>query len=142
MATKGKVIGWFTVILVLVLAGFIYFKFCFVYSEGTNEGDINYFQKEGIIFKTYEGKMIQTGYNSKNSNATIQSNEFKFSVADAAVALELENRSSKQIKLHWKRYFGTLPWRGKSEFIVDRIVSIDQPVQQDDQLLDVPEPAQ
>ena len=142
MATKGKVIGWFTVILILVLAGFIYFKFCFVYSEGTNEGDINYFQKEGIIFKTYEGKMIQTGYNSKNSNATIQSNEFKFSVADAAVALELENRSSKQIKLHWKRYFGTLPWRGKSEFIVDRIVSIDQPVQQDDQLLDVPEPAQ
>ena len=142
MATKGKVIGWFTVILILVLAGFIYFKFCFVYSEGTNEGDINYFQKEGIIFKTYEGKMIQTGYNSKNSNATIQSNEFKFSVADAAVALELENRSSKQIKLHWKRYFGTLPWRGKSEFIVDRIVSIDQPAQQDDQLLDVPEPAQ
>lgn len=142
MTTKGKVIGWFTVILILVLAGFIYFKFCFVYSEGTNEGDINYFQKEGIIFKTYEGKMIQTGYNSKNSNATIQSNEFKFSVADAAVALELENRSSKQIKLHWKRYFGTLPWRGKSEFIVDRIVSIDQPAQQDDQLLDVPEPAQ
>lgn len=142
MATKGKVIGWFTAILILALAGFIYFKFCFVYSEGTNEGDINYFQKEGVIFKTYEGKMIQTGYNSKNSNATIQSNEFKFSVADAAVALEIENRSSKQIKLHWKRYLGTLPWRGNSQFIVDRIVAIEQPAQQDDQLLDVPEPAQ
>ncbi len=142
MSTKGKVLGWLTAIVLVALAGFIYFKFCFVYSEGTNEGDINYFQKEGIIFKTYEGKMIQTGYNSKNSNATIQSNEFKFSVADAAVAMEIDSRSSKQIKLHWKRYFGTLPWRGNSQFIVDRIVQVEQPVQSNDNLLDVPEPVQ
>ena len=142
MSTGGKAFTWIAGIAVLALAAFIYFKFCFVYSEGTNEGDINYFQKEGIVFKTYEGKMIQTGYNSKNSNATIQSNEFKFSVADAAVALEIENRSSKQIKLHWKRYLGTLPWRGNSQFIVDRIVAIEQKELPDDQLLDVPEPAQ
>ena len=142
MSTKGKVIGWLIAIVLVALAGFIYFKFCFVYSEGTNEGDINYFQKEGIVFKTYEGKMIQTGYNSKNSNATIQSNEFKFSVADAAVAMEIEQSSSKQIKLHWKRYLGTLPWRGNSQFIVDRIVEVAQKPVADDQLLDVPEPAQ
>lgn len=37
--------------------------------------------------------MIQTGYNSKNSNATIQSNEFKFSVADDKVAAEIDGRS-------------------------------------------------
>jgi len=142
MSTKGKVLGWLTAIVVVALAGFIYFKFCFVYSEGTNEGDINYFQKEGIIFKTYEGKMIQTGYNSKNSNATIQSNEFKFSVADAAVAQEIDARSSKQVKLHWKRYLGTLPWRGNSQFIVDRIVQVEQAEQSNDNLLDVPEMVQ
>ena len=142
MSTSGKVLGWLSAIIIIALAAFIYFKFCFVYSEGTNEGDINYFQKEGVIFKTYEGKMIQTGYNSKNSNATIQSNEFKFSVADASVAMEIENSSSKQIKLHWKRYLGTLPWRGNSQFIVDRIVPVEPKSLPDDQLLDVPEPAQ
>jgi hypothetical protein len=142
MSTSAKVLSWISIIIILALAGFIFFKFCFVYSEGTNEGDINYFQKEGVIFKTYEGKMIQTGYNSKNSNATIQSNEFKFSVADAAVAMEIERSSSKQIKLHWKRYLGTLPWRGNSQFIVDRIVEVSQKQPSDDQLLDVPEPAQ
>lgn len=143
MSTKGKVLGWLTAIVLIALAGFIYFKFCFVYSEGTNEGDINYFQKEGVIFKTYEGKMIQTGYNSKNSNATIQSNEFKFSVADAAVAMEIESASSKQIKLHWKRYLGTLPWRGNSQFIVDRIIPIENKFQpEDDHLLDVPDAVQ
>ncbi len=142
MSTSGKVLGWLSVIIVIGLAGFIFFKFCFVYSEGTNEGDINYFQKEGVIFKTYEGKMIQTGYNSKNSNATIQSNEFKFSVADAAVAMEIESMSSKQVKLHWKRYLGTLPWRGKSQFIVDRIIVIENKEPESDNLLDVPEPVQ
>ena len=53
MSTTGKVITWTSLIAVLALAGFIFFKFCFVYSEGVNEGDINYFQKEGFLFKTY-----------------------------------------------------------------------------------------
>ena len=140
MATKGKIIGWTTAIILIVLAGFIYVKFCFVYSEGINEGDINYFQKEGFIFKTYEGKMIQTGYNSKNSNATIQSNEFKFSVADDAVAVEIDTRSGRQIKLHWKRYLGTLPWRGNSQFIVDKVIPVENTSkpQTEDNLLDLP----
>lgn len=129
MTTRGKVFTWLTVIVLLGLAGFVYVKFCYVYSEGINEGDINYFQKEGFIFKTYEGKMIQTGYNSKSAQNTIQSNEFRFSVADEKVAQSLNEAPSRQVKLHWKRYLGTLPWRGNSQFIVDSvIVSKNAPV--------------
>lgn len=124
MATKAKIVTWITLIILLGLAGFIYFKWCFVYSEGVNEGDINYFQKEGFVFKTYEGKMIQSGYNSRNAKATIQSNEFRFSVRDARVAEQINNSSSRQMKLHWQRYLGTLPWRGNSQFVVDSIYSI------------------
>ncbi len=123
MTTTGKVITTLSTIALLALGVFIFFKFCFVYSEGTNEGDINYFQKEGFIFKTYEGKMIQTGYNSKNQAATIQSNEFKFSVVDDNVARKIDECSNQQVKLHWKRYLGTLPWRGNSQFIVDSVMS-------------------
>lgn len=122
MSTSGKVLTWLITIVVVGLAGFIFVKFCYVYSTGVNEGDINYFQNEGFIFKTYEGKMIQTGYNSKNSQATIQSNEFHFSVQDEEVARQIENSSNRQIKLHWKRYLGTLPWRGNSQFVVDGVV--------------------
>lgn len=140
MTTKSKVVTWFTVILVLALTGFVYFKFCFVYSEGVNEGDINYFQKEGFIFKTYEGKMIQTGFNSKNNKATIQSNEFKFSVKNPRVADQINNGSSRQVKLHWQRYLGTLPWRGNSQFVVDSIYStapVNAPVV-DEPIIDFP----
>lgn len=122
MTTRGKVFSCLIGILILFLAGYVFVKFCYVYSEGVNEGDINYFQKEGFVFKTYEGKMIQTGYNSKNAQTTIQSNEFKFSVVDEAVAQRINESSSRQIKLHWKRYLGTLPWRGNSQYIVDDII--------------------
>ncbi|MCQ2342920.1 MAG: hypothetical protein MJZ75_05470 [Paludibacteraceae bacterium] len=126
MTTAKKIVVSIVTVLVLALAGFVYFKFCFVYSEGVNEGDINYFQKEGFVFKTYEGKMIQTGFKTKNAttnltNSAIQSNEFKFSVVDEHVADQLNQGSSQNVKLHWKRYLGTLPWRGKSQFIVDSV---------------------
>ena len=124
MNIGGKIIAIVSTLAVVALAVFVYVKFFFVYSQGVNEGDVNYFQYEGFIFKTYEGKMIQTGYNSRNSSATIQSNEFKFSVVDEAVARQIENNSSRQIKLHWKRYLGTLPWRGKSQYVVDSVVSV------------------
>ena len=61
MNTLRKIIAIVISVLVLALGVFVYFKFFFVYSEGTNEGDINYIQREGFLFKTYEGKMIQTG---------------------------------------------------------------------------------
>jgi hypothetical protein len=124
MNKVGKIIAIVSALAVLALAIVVYVKFFFVYSQGVNEGDINYFQYEGFFFKTYEGKMIQTGYNSRNSSATIQSNEFKFSVEDEAVARQIENNSSRQIKLHWKRYLGTLPWRGNSQYVVDSVVSV------------------
>ena len=124
MTTSAKILTWTSVVAVLALAGYIFFKFCFVYAEGINEGDINYFQKEGYIFKTYEGKMIQSGLKSgKGVQGSIQSNEFKFSVEDEKVADELNRISNTGVKLHWKRYLGTLPWRGNSQYIVDRIVS-------------------
>ena len=127
-----KVLSILSVVLLVGLGVFWYIKFWYVYSDGVNEGDINYFQREGFIFKTYEGKMIQTGYNSKNTSSTIQSNEFKFSVEDERIAQQINNASGKQIKLHWKRYLGTLPWRGNSQFVVDSIFSTRGAQQFDD----------
>ena len=127
MTTSGKILTWTSVIAVLALAGYIFIKFFFVYAEGINEGDINYFQKEGYIFKTYEGKMIQSGLKSaKGVSGSIQSNEFKFSVDDEKVAQQLNEVSNTGVKLHWKRYRGTLPWRGNSQFVVDAVVSVNQ----------------
>ena len=127
MSTSAKILTWSSVIAVAALAVWIFIKFFFVYAEGVNEGDINYFQKEGFVFKTYEGKMIQSGLKNSKVQGSIQSNEFHFSVEDEGVAKVLNEGANTGVKLHWKRYLGTLPWRGKSQFIVDSVYVAKQP---------------
>ena len=125
MKVKTKIITWTSIIIVLSLAVFIFFRFFFVYSSGVNTGDLNYFQKQGVVFKTYEGKIIQTGIKSGTRGSSgIKSNELKFSVTDDSVAAKLMRCSGKEVELHWNRYLGTLPWRGASQYVVDQILSI------------------
>ena len=126
MSTKSKIITISVSIVVVALAAFIFFRFFFVYSSGVNAGDINYFQKQGVIFKTYEGKMIQSGFKSAaNDNGALRSNEFKFSVTDDALADTLMRCSGKHVELRWKRYMGTLPWRGESQYVATELLSVE-----------------
>ena len=108
--------------LLVILAGFIYFKFYFVFGEGVKSGELNYVVYKGVLFKTYEGKLIQNGIRSQKAG-TIQSYEFEFSVEDPQLARELMTRGGETLELHYKEYFGALPWRGFTKFVVDSIVS-------------------
>ncbi len=124
MTRKAKIITIISVAAAIGLALFIFFRFFFVYSTGVNAGDLNYFQREGVVFKTYEGKIIQSGIKSDGKNTEgLHSNELKFSVTDNAVADRLMHCSGKHIELRWERYIGTLPWRGNSPYIVTEILS-------------------
>lgn len=108
-----------TTILLLVLVGFVYWRYYFVYSEGTKAGILNTFQQKGFVFKTYEGNLIQSGF-----KANVQSNEFVFSVVDKKVADVLNQNSGREINVHYKRYLGALPWRGVEKYIVDSILEV------------------
>lgn len=125
MTTKGKIFTWTGAILALALAGFIYFRFYFVFGDGVKAGELNQFIYKGYVWKTYEGKLIQAGFrgSAKGSGAAVESYIFDFSVADEEVANELMRCSGKSVELHYKEYLGTLPWRGMQKYVVDRIVS-------------------
>lgn len=110
-------------ILLFALAAFVGIRYYFPYGEGVKTGQLNFVVYKGIIFKTYEGKLIQTGFWS-NKPGGIQSNEFVFSVTDPAIADSLMNVGGQVVELRYKEYFGALPWRGYSKYIVDKIVSI------------------
>ena len=83
-----KHLGLLTVLAVIALTVFFYFRFFFVFGEGVKSGELNYVVYKGVLFKTYEGKLIQTGIRSKEAGS-IQSYEFEFSVEDPALAREL-----------------------------------------------------
>ena len=130
MTTKGKIFTWAGIILALALAGFIYFRFYFVFGDGVKAGELNQFIYKGYVWKTYEGKLIQAGFRGSNRNtggATVESYIFDFSVEDEEVANELMRYSGKSVELHYKEYLGTLPWRGMQKYVVDRIISTSTP---------------
>ena len=110
-------------IVVLVLAGIIYYRYYFVFGDGVKAGTMNYFVHKGYVFKTYEGRLIQTGVRSPVQGA-IQSNEFMFSVTDQKVADQLNKNAGAYLELHYKEYISTLPWRGVSKFVVDSVISV------------------
>jgi hypothetical protein len=113
----------YTILLVILLIGFLLFwwNYLFVFGEGVKSGQLNYIVKKGNIFKTYEGKLIQSGIRSQQAGS-IQSYEFEFSVADDSLANELMSNSGNFYDLHYKEYKHALPWRGFSPFVVDKIV--------------------
>jgi hypothetical protein len=116
----------FYLILVVALLGaaaFFAIRFYYPFGEGVKTGELNYVVYKGIIFKTYEGKLIQSGFRTTQASG-IASNEFEFSVSDAAIADTLMRMGGNVVELHYKEFFGALPWRGYSRYIVDEILSV------------------
>lgn len=123
-----------TITIAAVLAAAAYFRLFFVFGEGVKSGELNYVVYKGVLFKTYEGKLIQTGIRSKAAGS-IQSYEFEFSVENEALARELMLQGGKTLELHYKEYFGALPWRGFTKFVVDSIITV-RPAEQGKQDVD------
>ncbi len=121
MAKKAVIGGVITLAVLAVLAGFFYFKFWWVFSDGTKTGELNSLTYTGYIFKTYEGEMILTGYGTKNAAGSVQSKTFKFSVKDPEVAQKLTEMTGLRVTVHYKEYKGALPWRGYERAVVDRV---------------------
>jgi hypothetical protein len=106
-------------ILLVLLVVFCYWRYYFVLAQGTQAGTLNIFQQKGILFKTYEGKIILSGF-----KANVQSNEFSFSVTKEDVAQQLLKVSGREVNVHYIQYFGSLPWRGMQKYIVDSIYEV------------------
>ena len=118
-----KFLGIAAVVVIVGVILFFFVRYFYVFGEGVKAGELNYVVKKGFVFKTYEGKLIQSGLRSRAPN-TIQSYEFTFSVDNETVARKLMLNSGRFVELHYKEYMGAVPWRGYSEFVVDSIVAI------------------
>ena len=121
---KGSIIFSVVLILLLGLAAFFYFRFYYVFGEGVKAGELNQVVYKGYVFKTYEGRLIQSGFKGAKGGGSIQSNEFNFSVEKKAVADSLMRCSGKNVEVHYKENLGALPWRGVQKYIVDSILSV------------------
>ena len=122
---KRRIILIVSLVLLLIIGGVIWYRYYFVFGDGTKAGTMNYFVHKGYVFKTYEGRLIQAGFKTPVQGA-VQSNEFMFSVTDGKVAQQLTQNAGAYVEVHYKEYFHTLPWRGVSVFVVDSVLSVQK----------------
>ena len=116
---RRKFFRYFIIIIIVGFGIFFYSHFYWEFGSGTKAGTLNTFMKKGYIFKTYEGKIIQSGF-----KANVQSNEFNFSVTKESVAQTLLNNAGREVEVHYVEYFGALPWRGMERYIVDSVYEV------------------
>ena len=122
--TRWKIFAIIAAVILLAAAVFVYFKFYFVFGSGVKAGELNQIVYKGWVWKTYEGRLIQTGFKGAKGGGSLQSNEFNFSVVNKKVADSLMRCSGKQVELHYKEYNGMLPWRGMQRYVVDSIICV------------------
>jgi hypothetical protein len=115
-----KNLSWIVLIVIIILASLIYWKYFFTYSEGYRAGLLQKFSKKGNIFKTYEGEMILSSVRS-NLNVALASEKFLFSVQEKTVSGKLDQIQGEFIVVHYKEKNGILPWRGETKYLVDSV---------------------
>ena len=121
---KRKTIVIASLVIVVILAIFLWWRYYFVFGEGVKAGNLNFFVKKGYLFKTWEGRLIQEGFKTP-APGSMQSNEFEFSVKDDSIAAVLERSGGRFVELRYIEYLHPLPWRGMSTYVVTEIVGVN-----------------
>ena len=109
-----------SLVVLLILAGFIYWRYYFTYSDGERNGLLQKFSHKGNLFKTYEGEIISNAV-SGNLNMPIALEKFAFSVTDEALAKKINTLQGRHVVVHYQQKKSAAFWRGDSEYIVDSV---------------------
>lgn len=109
-----------SLIVVVFLAGYIYWKYFYTYSEGYRAGLLQKFTRKGNIFKTYEGELILSSVTGGN-NVVIASEKFFFSVPEKSLASKLDTLQGRTVIVHYKQKNGRLVWKGDTPYYVDSV---------------------
>lgn len=102
-----------------------YFVFWGTYSKGYRIGTVIKLNKKGYVFKTYEGQ-LNLDFFPPGGKGNTQSNIWEFSVADKAVAdnIEKANDRGKKVKLYFDERYYRLPWVGETKYVVTQVEEI------------------
>jgi len=116
-----KVFRWFLFLIIIFLAGFIYMKYFYTYSEGYRAGLLQKFSHKGTIFKTYEGEMILSSVASTRDIA-IASEKFQFTVINESLIRQFDTLQGDNVIVHYIQKSGAVFWRGDSKYLVDSVM--------------------
>lgn len=113
---------WVWILCALAVVGLVvgcWIRFFNAYvDDATQYGYVENIEKRGMIFKTYEGTLIP--YKELMDTTRIYNRDFVFSVADPETASTIKQAlyDAKPVRVTYKKYYATVPWRGASKIVV------------------------
>ena len=114
----------FAVLLGLIIA--FYLRFCSPYIDGAVAyGYVDHIERRGTVFKTYEGTLIN--YKDLHDTTRLYKRDFVFTASNkgVATALKYKQQEGKPVKVDYKVYHATLPWRGASKIVITGVSDVD-----------------
>jgi len=115
-----KFFRWILVLMVIVLAVFVYLKYFYTFSEGYRAGLLQKFSNKGMAFKTYEGELILSSVASTRDIA-IASEKFLFTMINKDLVRQFDTLQGQNVIVHYIQKGGAVFWRGDSKYLVDSI---------------------
>ncbi|MCH5228681.1 MAG: hypothetical protein J1F12_01635 [Muribaculaceae bacterium] len=119
---RSRIPFWVWILCGLAVVGLVvgcWIRYFSPYVEdATQYGYVESIEKRGMVFKTYEGTLIP--YKELMDTTRIYNRDFVFSVADNKTAAILKEAlyKAKPIRVGYKKYYATVPWRGASKIVV------------------------
>src|SRR5882724_109197 len=100
--------------IIFILSVLIWWFYFNVYSYGERKGMLIKVSRKGNVFKTNEAEMWLS------CRQTVNVEKFVFSIVERPLADSLQELQDECIKVYYKQFRHTLPWRGDSEYIIER----------------------
>jgi hypothetical protein len=118
---KAKIfLKWLLILVIVIGAIFIYWKYFYTYSEGYRAGLLQKFSSKGALFKTYEGEMILSSVSS-NKDVALASEKFLFSLTNKALVRQFDTLQGDMVIVHYTQKNSAVFWRGDSPYLVDSV---------------------
>lgn len=117
IAAAGIVVG-------LLIGAYIRYFTPYV-DQATQYGYVESIQRRGTLFQTYEGILLP--YKELMDTTRVYKHDFIFSTADGALAVKLKKMeyANLPVRVQYKKYRTTMPWRGESKIVITAVDSVD-----------------
>lgn len=115
-----------TVVVIIALITGFYLRFfapCVV--DASQVGYVENIDEEGSIFHTFEGILLP--YKELMDSTRVYDRNFRFTAENEKIAAELRRMqtAARPVRVRYKKYHATLPWRGSSKIIVTAVDTVD-----------------
>lgn len=115
-----------SIVLLIALICAVWLRFINPYVEDASQvGYVEHIERRGSVFKTFEGILLP--YKELIDTTRIYRRDFIFTAADEPTAVRLKQAmiDGRPVRVTYKQYHATLPWRGSSKTIVTAVDSVD-----------------